>query len=150
MTFPQHAMTMIGRRRLDNIRHCVEQVIAGDVPGDLIETGVWRGGATIYMRAILQAWGVTERKVWAADSFEGLPPSDLKNYPQDKDAAPYTEYHWVFSVDLDSVKANFESLGMLDDQVVSLEGWSRTRCPKADRAEVVDPQARRGPLLVNN
>ena len=38
-------------------------------PGDLIETGVWRGGATIFMRGVLKAHGVTDRTVWVADSF---------------------------------------------------------------------------------
>jgi len=38
----------------------------------LIETGVWRGGATIFMRAILKAHGVTDRTVWVADPFEGF------------------------------------------------------------------------------
>jgi len=53
-----------------------EDVIARGVPGDFIETGVWRGGACIFMRAILKAYGVTDRTVWVADSFEGVPPPD--------------------------------------------------------------------------
>ena len=64
---------MIGRARMRNIRACVERVIAEDVRGDLIETGVWRGGAAIYMRGILAAHGVGDREVWVADSFAGLP-----------------------------------------------------------------------------
>ncbi len=55
------------------------------VPGDLIETGVWRGGATILMRVVLKAFGDTERTVWVADSFKGLPKPDAKRWPQDKD-----------------------------------------------------------------
>ena len=51
------------------------------MPGDLIETGVWRGGATIFMRAMLKARGVTDRTVWVADSFEGLPEPDAEKYP---------------------------------------------------------------------
>ena len=38
--------TLLGLSRLDNIQHCVTAAIDADVPGDLIETGVWRGGAT--------------------------------------------------------------------------------------------------------
>ena len=71
--WPLFGQTMIGRKRLDNVQHCVEDVIERGVPGDLIETGVWRGGATILMRAVLAAHGVTDRTVWVADSFEGLP-----------------------------------------------------------------------------
>ncbi|MEJ0068602.1 MAG: TylF/MycF/NovP-related O-methyltransferase [Pseudomonadota bacterium] len=56
------------------------------MPGDLIETGVWRGGATIFMRAILKALGVTDRTVWVADSFEGLPEPDAARFPREASA----------------------------------------------------------------
>src|SRR5204863_6498890 len=78
--WPFKAQTMIGRERINNLHYCVESVIKEGVPGDLIETGVWRGGATILMRGILKAWDVDDRNVWVADSFEGLPPNTL---PQD-------------------------------------------------------------------
>ena len=56
--WPAYAHTMIGLKRLDNLQFCVEDVLTKGVPGDLIETGVWRGGATIFMRAILKAHAV--------------------------------------------------------------------------------------------
>jgi Macrocin-O-methyltransferase (TylF) len=40
---PGRAESMIGLRRMDNIQYCVEQVLKDQIPGDLIETGVWRG-----------------------------------------------------------------------------------------------------------
>jgi O-methyltransferase len=43
--WPQYAHTMIGIKRLDNIQSAIETVIREGVEGDLIETGVWRGGA---------------------------------------------------------------------------------------------------------
>ncbi len=66
---PPNAHTMIGLKRLDNLQFCLEDVIANGVPGDVIETGVWRGGATIFMRAVLKAYKITDRRVWVADSF---------------------------------------------------------------------------------
>jgi hypothetical protein len=71
---PMHAHTMIGLARLDNLQFCIEDALANGVPGDLIETGVWRGGACILMRAVLAAHGITDRRVFVADSFAGLPP----------------------------------------------------------------------------
>src|SRR5205814_1372019 len=67
--WPYFAQTMVGLKRLANVRQCVERVIVDGVPGDLIETGVWRGGVVILMRAILEAYGERERTVFAADSF---------------------------------------------------------------------------------
>ena len=69
---------MVGLARLDNVQHCVEDVLRNRVPGDLIEAGVWRGGVTILMRAILKAHGVSDRNVWVADSFRGLPRPDTR------------------------------------------------------------------------
>ncbi len=71
--WPPEADTMIGLRRLGNLEHCIRDVIEQGVPGDLIETGVWRGGACIYMRAMLESYGERDRTVWVADSFQGLP-----------------------------------------------------------------------------
>ena len=59
--WPSRAYTMIGMKRLDNLQDCIEQVLAKNIPGDFIETGVWRGGATIFMRALLKVAGVTNR-----------------------------------------------------------------------------------------
>src|ERR1700723_3522684 len=65
--WPTRAHTMIGLKRLANVRECVENALADGIPGDLIESGVWRGGTTIFMRAILKVHGVTDRLVWVAD-----------------------------------------------------------------------------------
>lgn len=115
------AHTMIGFNRLDNIQYCVEEVIKNKIPGDLIETGVWRGGAAIFMRAILKIYGITDRKVWVADSFEGLPRPDEKTYPHDKGDKHYT--YKELAVSLERVKSNFQKYGLLDEQVTFLKGW---------------------------
>jgi O-methyltransferase len=127
--WPTEAETMIGMRRLDNLQWCITQTIRNSVPGDLIETGVWRGGATIFMRAVLKAYGVTDRRVFVADSFAGLPKPSPELYPHDKD-----DPHWTYknlAVGVDIVKANFARYGLLDDQVQFLVGWFRDTLPTA-------------------
>ena len=76
---------MIGMERLASLQKSVEIVLSEDVPGDLVECGVWRGGACILMRAVLTVYGDEKRHVWVADSFAGVPPPDSKNYAADKD-----------------------------------------------------------------
>src|SRR5262245_28403817 len=83
-SWPSRAQTMIGEKRLANLRELVDRTLSENIPGDYIETGVWRGGACILIRAILEARGVTERKVFLADSFEGLPRPNPERYPADK------------------------------------------------------------------
>ena len=54
--WPPTALTMVGLKRLDNVQLCIEDVLHHQIPGDLIETGVWRGGTTILMRATPSKW----------------------------------------------------------------------------------------------
>ena len=127
--WPSRAHTMIGIPRLDNLQRCVEEVLQGGVKGDLIETGVWRGGAAIFMRGILKAYGVTDRQVWVADSFQGLPHADLALYPKESTYAFHE--HKELAVSLDEVQKNFERYGLLDGQVRFLKGWFRDTLPTA-------------------
>ena len=107
LIWPHKAETMIGIQRLDSLQRCIETVLADEVPGDLIETGVWRGGATIFMRGVLAAYGDTERTVWVADSFRGLPKPDPK-YAADEGDVHWTQTDLVVS--LDEVKKNFRAV----------------------------------------
>ena len=81
--WPSVAHTMAGLRRLDNLRELAQRVIDEGIPGDFIETGVWRGGCCILLRGILAANAITSRKVYVADSFAGLPPPKPDEFPHD-------------------------------------------------------------------
>lgn len=72
---PTAAHTMIGMHRLNNLQQCLEDVLRANIPGDVIETGVLGGGATIFMRAVLKAHGDTSRRVFVCDSFVAQPTS---------------------------------------------------------------------------
>ena len=123
LDWPSRAHSMIGIQRMQNLRDVVESVLRDGVPGDLIETGVWRGGACIFMRGIFFAHGVTDRRVWVADSFEGLPAPDKERYPADE-GDKFHSYEEL-AVGLDEVRDNFARYGLLDQQVVFLKGWFR-------------------------
>ena len=126
--WPMYAHTMIGNKRLDNVQWCVEDVLKRGVPGDFIETGVWRGGACILMRGILAAYRVTDRRVFVADSFAGVPAPDGR-YSQDRSSQLFTED--VLAVSRAEVEQNFRTYGLLDEQVVFLEGWFKDTLPVA-------------------
>jgi O-methyltransferase len=129
LDWPSRAETMVGLRRLENVRSCIESVLTDNVPGDLLEAGVWRGGTAIFMRGVLKAHGITDRTVWLADSFRGLPPPNLSKFPYDK-GNDLTKHH-VLSVGLEVVRHNFERYELLDDQVQFLEGWFKDTLPNA-------------------
>jgi hypothetical protein len=129
LDWPNKALTMIGTTRMRNLRLLIERVLEENVPGDLLEAGVWRGGASIYMRGILAAHHVDTRMVWVADSFAGLPRPEPDAYPADQD-----DPHHMFKelvVPLEQVRANFARYGLLDIQVSFLQGWFADTLPSA-------------------
>ena len=129
LDWPMFGFTMTGRRRMDALHKCIENVLENDIPGDLIETGVWRGGSVILMRAVLNAHNDQNRVVWCADSFEGMP------VPKDSDTrvssfADFSDREYL-AVSLDQVKSNFDKFGLLDDRVRFLKGWFSDTLPDA-------------------
>lgn len=127
--WPSKAHSMIGELRMLNIQILIEHILENEIPGDFIETGVWRGGACIFMRAILKAHGDTNRSVWVADFFEGLPP------PQPEYLADTGDKHHKYTqlaVSQEDVEANFRTYNLLDGQVKFLKGWFKDTLPEAD------------------
>lgn len=109
------AETMVGIRQLDQMQAAITDVIRRQVPGDVLEAGVWRGGMAIFMRGVLKARG-DQRRVWVADSFEGLPDPGQQ----------HNSFGWRkgdMAVSLEQVKSNFSRYGLLDEQVVFLSGF---------------------------
>lgn len=129
MIWPGYADTMIGLKRLDNIQFCVETVLQEHIEGDLVETGVWRGGACIFMRAILAAHGTEDRKIYVVDSFEGLPKPNPEKFPADKGDTHHMLSYLVVSQE--EVENNFRKYDLLDEKVVFLKGWFKDTLPKA-------------------
>jgi O-methyltransferase len=81
------------------------------------------------LRAVLRSYGVNDRNVWVADSFEGLPPPNAMAYPEDKGDTLFQ--HEVLRVPLEQVRANFAKFGLLDDRVRFLKGWFKDTLPSA-------------------
>ena len=143
--WPSQAHTMLSMDRLNNIQSLIETVLRDDVPGDLIETGVWRGGATILMRGVLKAYGITNRTVWVADSFEGFPVTEVQgagsqSYSSetiaDNRRAPPKEIKMILDelwsrTSCEAVRDHFARYNLLDEQVQFLPGWFCDTLPGA-------------------
>ena len=118
--------SMAGWKRIDNILKLLTDVIKNKVEGDYIETGVWRGGASVFAKAVLTALepGST-RMSYVCDSFSGLPPGDKNLHARDKgwDNTRYLE------VPSDVVANNFIKYGMLDSNVVFAKGFFKDTMP---------------------
>lgn len=117
--------TMTGSLRLDNVQNLLERVIANDVEGDYIETGVWRGGSSMFARAILYAHDQENRKSYVCDSFAGLPPGDRYLVKGDRgwDHTPYLE------VPAEIVAQGFAKYSLLDSNVIFAKGFFNETMP---------------------
>jgi O-methyltransferase len=116
--------TMMGMGALNNLHACLDAIVRDGVPGDVMEAGVWRGGGTIFMRAHLLVHGEKNRRVWVADSFEGL--------PKPTHAADATDKFWqseYLAVSEREVRSNFEKYSLLDESVVFLRGFFSVTMP---------------------
>ena len=147
LDWPSTAPSMIGARRMENVRSECERVIEAGVPGDFMETGVWRGGACIMMRAVLRAYQILDRRVLAADTFAGFPrPSEGVSPDSGFEFHAYPD----FAVSLEQVKAAFARYGLLDGQVVFLEGPVQDDAADGVRREAGRAQARRRHVREHN
>lgn len=125
--WPGIAHSMIGEYRAKNIVDLCKRVIEEEVPGHFLEAGVWRGGTCILMRGILEAYQINDRKVFCADSFEGLPVPDENKHP--RDAGDILHTFEQLAVPLETVQENFRQYDLFDEQTVFLKGWFKDTMP---------------------
>jgi len=127
--WPTHGFTMVGHVRLRNIREQLERVCAQGVPGSFAELGVWRGGASLYARAVLEALGerATGRRVHLFDAFGALRGYGLaRNY---------------LSVPLREVELAFEKFDLMSDAVRFHPGLFNESLPRFGRQVLPPPIA---------
>lgn len=130
LDWPSVAHSMAGVARLTNLRDLSQRALDENVPGDFIEAGVWRGGCCILMKGVLAANGVTDRTVYVADSFEGLPKPDAETYPAD--AGDRLHAFPQLAIGQAQVEANFAAYDLLDERVTFVKGMFSDTLPTLD------------------
>jgi O-methyltransferase len=129
--------TMVPDAPLVDLACLVQAVLAEGIPGNIVECGAWRGGASFLMADLLRQAGVKDRKVWMFDSFEGLPaPQEIDGsaaleYAQNTDSP---EYYDNCRASFEDVQRQAEKLG-LTPYVRCVKGWFEETLP-AHRAEI--------------
>lgn len=127
-------LSMIGLKRLRGLGEHILSLDAGGIAGDIIETGVWKGGACIFaglcLREIGNPYG---RCVIGCDSFEGLPPPNIVDFPQDKGDIHYT--HECLAISIEAVRANAALFRLENIQWV--KGWFKDTLPALAASGVV-------------
>jgi glycosyltransferase involved in cell wall biosynthesis/predicted O-methyltransferase YrrM/SAM-dependent methyltransferase len=73
--------TMLSDARLRSLYTLAKTICLDDVPGNIVECGAWRGGATALLAAVVARYSLRPRKVYAFDTFAGMPePTDADKH----------------------------------------------------------------------
>ena len=118
-----YAYAPAGRLGLDQIQTSLDSIRHDNVRGDLVSTGVGRGGAAILMRAYLDAHSVKGRSVWVVDRFRSAAP--------DRSAPDLADGLASLHADLNLVRDGFDHFGLLDDRTHFLQGDPAATLPDA-------------------
>jgi|SRR3989338_2773159 len=128
ITWGNNRLSMLPWTGIEHLHQCIIDTVKRNVPGDFIETGAWRGGACIVAKSIYNDLK-TDKKVFVADSFEGLPPPNIEKYPDDIKDTHYLDQNMKAS--LEDVQESFKKFNLLDDNIIFLKGWFKDTLPKA-------------------
>lgn len=131
-TLPE-SLSMIGRKRLDQLAKAVATVLEEGIAGDLMECGVWRGGACLLMAGMLAERGIRGRSIILADSFCGFPKrgSQADQSETGDFWDRFSNEHREIAVTEAEVRATFERFGLLGPDVRFLSGWFSETLPRA-------------------
>jgi len=113
---------------IEHLDFAIRDTINRNIDGDFLETGAWRGGACIVAKSIYNEVA-PDRKVYVADSFEGL-PKPTGEYPSDNGDTHYLSE--FMKVSLEQVKDNFNKFDLIDDNLIFVKGWFKDTMPKLD------------------
>jgi hypothetical protein len=119
--------TMVGVHKLDWLQAMIEGLVEDGVPGDIVECGAWRGGASIFSKGVVDVLDPTGgRKIFVADTFVGFPQADIENDGVDTNGWAYQNFHVGGA---DAVVATFKRYGVFDDKVVIAGGLFNETLP---------------------
>jgi O-methyltransferase len=133
----KNSYTMIGWDRLCNVHSSLDYIRENNIDGDVMETGVWKGGTCIFMAEYIKLYKMN-KNIYVADSFDGLPRPNMTDYEMGhQDIELYNEFYNsfksghlddagtsnIFDISIENVKSNFKSFRLLDDNVFFIKGW---------------------------
>ena len=118
--------TMVSYPRLRSLYYGLTDVILRGIPGDIVECGTARGGSAALM-ALLLAELASNRRLWAFDTFEGIPAPTLDD-PDYEVAKAFTGH---FRGDLEGVKELFQKL-QIEQMVQFVKGRFQDTLPSAE------------------
>lgn len=119
-------MTSVPRRA--SLLTAIDHIVKHDIPGAIVEAGVWRGGSMMAAALALAARGVTDRDLWLYDTFEGMSEPTENDYDaagvtaeQQLAESERTSSVWAFAT-LDDVRSNVGSTNYPGEHIHYVRG----------------------------
>jgi O-methyltransferase len=130
--------TQTSRERVTTLADAVEYVIEANVPGDLVECGVWRGGSSMAAALTLLRHGADDRRLWLYDTFGRMPaPGDRdRDYAGREVAGHEASMLGEAGLSLADVQAAMRSTGYPAEQVRYVAGRVEETIPETAPAEI--------------
>ncbi len=132
----QHALfervrpyTQTSRERITTLADAVGYIVRGNVPGDLVECGVWRGGSSMAIAMTLLDLGSSHRGLWLYDTFTRMPPAG--EWDRDHLGEVMSREHPWPSASVEEVRAAVASTGYPHDNVRYVPGMVEQTIPEA-------------------
>jgi hypothetical protein len=129
--------TMTSPERIVALMRATEYILRHNIPGDIVECGVWRGGSMMAVaRTLIKALD-TSRHLHLFDTYEGMtPPTEADFVVADGTAAadllatedPQQSFVWAIA-GLALVKHNLESTGYPASRLHYIKGAVETTIP---------------------
>jgi hypothetical protein len=118
--------TMTSKEAVFALYTSVNYVLDQNIPGDIVECGVWRGGSSLLAALIMKARNIRDRKLYLYDTFQGMtPPTEFDVYKRGDTGLEMMEQYgddigWCYAL-LDDVKAAF-SAHNFDFEILFVQG----------------------------
>jgi O-methyltransferase len=130
--------TMTSHERISALCHAVRYVTKHNIPGDIVECGVWRGGSMMAAALTLLGEHDLTRTLYLFDTFEGMPsPTEVDRATSSgKSAALLLEEAdessliWAHAA-LDDVRANLASTNYPTERIRFMRGRVEDTIPRA-------------------
>jgi hypothetical protein len=129
--------TMTSVERIFHLIAAVEYIVANDMPGSIVECGVWKGGSMMAVALTLLQVGDSSRDLYLYDTFEGMSAPAAMDVRYDDTPAreilagreKTTDNNWGYSP-LDDVRRNLLSTGYPEDKIHFIKGKVEDTLPK--------------------
>ena len=118
--------TLVPIERCYSLYQTVNYIIKNNIEGGLVECGVWKGGSSMLMAYTLLEAGVSNRKIYLYDTFEGMTKPGEMDGQEEKDQwesgrVTDTLNNMCYSP-IEEVKVNMNKTGYPAENIILVKG----------------------------